>query len=37
MSKARVLVEMFLTQPERMMCIRAIPTSIVDLNFRPPN
>jgi len=34
MSKVRVLVDRFLTQPVRMMCISVIPTFIVDLNFR---
>ena len=35
--KARVLVKQFLDQPKWIMCIRAAPTSMVDLNFRPPN
>ena len=37
MSKVRVLVNKFLTQPVQMMCVSAIPTSIVDLNFRLPS
>ena len=34
-SKAKILVEMFLTQPECMICIRATPASVLDLNFSP--
>jgi len=37
MSKARVLVDRFLTQPVQMIYVNAIPISIVDLNFRPPS
>ena len=37
MSKVRVLVNKFLTQPVQLMCVSAIPTSIVDLNFRLPS
>ena len=36
-SKASVLVERFLTQPDWMMCVRATPASVVDLNFKPPS
>jgi len=37
MLKTKVLIERFLTQPKQMMCIRATPTSVVDLNFNPPS
>ena len=37
MSNARVLVDLLLTQPDRTICVSAIPASAVDLNFRPPN
>ena len=37
MLKARVLVDKFLTQPVRMMCVSTILTSIVNLNFRLPS
>jgi len=37
MSKARELVNMFLIYPEYMKWVRAIPMSVVDLNFNPPN
>jgi len=37
MLKANILVELFFVQPDRMMCIRATPASVVDLNFSPPN
>ena len=37
MSNARMLVVLFLTQPDRTMCVRATPASVVDLNLRPPN
>ena len=37
MSNARVLVVLPLTQPDRTMCVNAIPASTVDLNFRPPS
>ena len=37
MSKAKVLVALPLTQPDRTMWISAIPASEVDLNLRPPS
>jgi len=37
MSKANVLVELFFVQPDQIMCVRATPASVVDLNFSPPN
>ena len=37
MLNAKVLVERFLTQPKWMICIRATPASVVDLNFNPPS
>ena len=37
MLNARVLVDRFLIQPKWMMWVRATPTSVVDLNFKPPN
>ena len=37
MSKAKVLVDLFLVQPDQMMCVRATPVSVIDLNFSPPN
>ena len=36
-SKVRVLVKQFLVHPDQIICIRVTPTSMVDLNFRPPN
>ena len=36
-SKVRVLVDRFLTQPVRMIWVSTIPASAMDLNFRPPN
>jgi len=32
-----MLVEVFLVQPEQMICIRVTPASMVDLNFSPFN
>ena len=37
MSKTKELVAMFLIYPIWMKCVRVIPTSVVDLNFKPPN
>ena len=37
MSKARVLVVLFLTQPKCMICVKVIPILVADLNFNPPN
>ena len=37
MSKASVLVEVFLVQPKHMIYVRTTPASVVDLNLRPPN
>jgi len=37
MSNARVLVAQFFVQPDQMICVRATPVWMVDLNFRPPN
>jgi len=37
MSNARVLVERYFIHSEWMMCVRATPASVVDLNFKPPN
>ena len=37
MSKAKMLVVLFLTQPDQITCISAIPASVVDLNLRPSN
>ena len=37
MSNAKVLVERFLTQPERIICVNTTPASVVDLNFKPSN
>ena len=37
MSKAKVLVNKFFVQPDHIIYVRTIPTSIVDLNFRLPN
>ena len=37
MSKVRVLMDMFLVHPALMMWVSATPTSIVDLNLRPPS
>ena len=37
MSKMRVLVNRFLTQPIQMIWVSAIPASVMDLNFRPPS
>ena len=34
-SKVRVFVVKFLTQPIQIICISAIPVSIIDLNFNP--
>ena len=36
-SKVRVLVEQFLDQPKQIICVRVTPTSIVNLDFKPPN
>ena len=35
MSKARVLFDRFMTQPVQMICVSAIPTSVMNLNFKP--
>ena len=37
MSNARVLVVQFFVQPDQMICVRATPASMVDLNFKLPN
>ena len=37
MSKARVLVDMFLIHPDLIMWVSTIPVSIVDLNLRLPS
>ena len=37
MSKANVLVEVFLVQPKQMICIRVTLASMVDLNFSLSN
>ena len=37
MSKARVLVDMFLIHPIWMKCVNTMLASIVDLNLRPPS
>ena len=37
MSNARVLVAQFFVQPDWMICIRATPVLMVDLNFKLPN
>ena len=37
MSKAKVLVDKFFIQADRIICIRVTPALMVDLNFRPPN
>ena len=37
MLNAKVLVDLFLIHPDRIMYIRVTPTSIVDLNLRPPS
>ena len=37
MSKAKVLVALPLTQPDRTMWVSAMPASEVDLNLRPPS
>ena len=37
MSKAKKLVDMFLIYPIQMKWVRAIPVSVVDLNFSPPS
>ena len=36
-SKARELVALSLAHPDRMMWVRAMPASAVDLNFKPPS
>jgi len=36
-SKTRVLVVKFLTQPIWIMCVSATPTSVIDLNFNLPS
>ena len=37
MSNARMLMVLFLTQPDQAIYIRATPISVVDLNLRLPN
>ena len=37
MSKAKVLVNKFFVQPDQIIYVKTIPTSMVDLNFRLPN
>ena len=37
MLNTKVLVERFLTQPKQMICIRATPVLVVDLNFNSPS
>ena len=37
MLNTSVLVKRFFIQPEQMMCVRATPVSVVDLNFKPPS
>jgi len=37
MSNTRVLIDKFFTQHVQIMWVRATPTSIVDLNLRPPS
>ena len=37
MSKARILVDFSFAYLDLTMCIRATPTSVVDLNFSPPS
>ena len=36
-SKARILVVKFLTQPIQMICVSATPISVIDLNFNLPS
>ena len=36
-SNAKVLVMQFFSQPDWMIYVRAIPASMMDLNFKPPN
>ena len=37
MSNARILGGRFITQPKQMMCVSAMPVSVIDLNLSPPS